>query len=150
VGRVCPRHGHRGRPFNRIVSWHSMNKSDTVPSSNSRFVSCVILCARNADGFSASDGYAIRDFFDNADCDGWWFVPTGTFIAVFEAEKSGVKRASDCESGLRGLKSWGHSLAFGHGEGELLCTFTGAGELAQLPMGLAINDAINEAVRNAS
>jgi hypothetical protein len=93
----------------------------------------------------------MRDFLNAADCDGWWFVPTGTFIAVFLAEASGAQRASACESALRGLtQSWSQPLAVGRGSGELVCTFTDTGALAEMPMGVPINDAIAEAVANAS
>ena len=128
-----------------------MRPPDTTTSTNSRFASCVVLCARNGDGVSASEGYTIRDFLNGANCDGWWFVPTGTFIAVFLAEASGAQRASTCETALRGLtQSWSQPLAIGRADGELVCTFTGAGALAEMPMGIAINTAIAEASKNAS
>ena len=129
----------------------SSNKPSERTSSSSRLAACVVLCARNGDGVSVAEAQTVREFLNGADCDGWWFVPPGTFIAVFLAEAAGANRASACESKLRDLtQSWPEPLAMGRADGELVCSFTEAGAFAQMPMGIAINAAMAEAVKDAT
>jgi hypothetical protein len=122
-------------------------------ASSARHERCVILCARNAEGATAAEASALREFFNAADADGWWFVPAGTFIAAFLTTKSGVERASACESALCRLKQTQQefrSFSVGVAEGAVLCSFSSAGNLHSMPMGTVINDAMSAAIRNAA
>jgi hypothetical protein len=155
VGRVWPRHGHRGRPLNAGVSWHLMSSDLAISATGgiAREARCVVLYARVADGVSPDQGYAIRDTFNNAETIGWWFVNPGSFLAVFAWEASGAERALSCEASVKQLSvehpSW-PSVSVGVAEGVLFGAFTRAGILESMPTGAVVLAAMQRASANAS
>jgi hypothetical protein len=117
---------------------------------SARLERCAILCARIGPDASPERVAAVRVILNGLDTDGWWFVNPGTFIMAFICAKTGSDRAKTCQAALRRTSESSLPLGLGYGEGELVCVFANTGNLASMPMGAAVNDAIAMAAGNAS
>jgi hypothetical protein len=110
---------------------------------------CVVLCARQGEGVSADDGFAIRDLLNGVESNGWWFLNPGTFIAVFMSRYSGAEHAAECRESLERLvasRASLNDLEIGTAEGAVLGIFTDAGILETLPMGDVVSEAVKKAM----
>ena len=110
---------------------------------------CVVLCARVAAGVSPQEDAAIRDVLNGAETSGWWFLSPGTIIAVFVSRYSGAERAAECERALLQLAESHPSLAkieVGVAEGPVVGTFTNAGIIESMSVGVVVADAVKKAM----
>ena len=110
---------------------------------------CVVLCGRVAAGISAQEAAAIRDVLNDAETNGWWFLNSGTVIAVFVSRYSGAERAAECGQSLVRLPASHPSLAeieVGVAEGPVIGSFTNAGIIESMPVGVVVADAVKRAM----
>ena len=110
---------------------------------------CVVLCGRIAAGVSPQDSAAIRDTLNDAETDGWWFLNSGTIIAAFVSRHFGAERAAECERALMQLAASHPSLAeieVGVAEGRVIGSFTNAGIIETMSVGVVVADAVKRAM----
>ena len=132
-----------------LLSQFKRDKQSEPPAET---VSLTVLYATAREGLSAETAFALRDIISASSPLDFEFLNPGSFTVYFNGAAGGKAQAEELAHALRQYANANAISSFGVAArvGECIAAFDAKGRLASPPLGLAINEAMSAAIKEAS